>query len=47
MAGPAAISSATLTVTAEAEKSFRWNVEGVEMLIPAGLILVTATAVCV
>ncbi|MET9692261.1 phosphate-starvation-inducible PsiE family protein [Streptomyces sp. NPDC006514] len=33
-----------LIVTAEAEKSFRWNVEGVELLILAGLILVMATA---
>ncbi|MFF1705053.1 phosphate-starvation-inducible PsiE family protein [Streptomyces sp. NPDC058252] len=30
--------------TAEAEKSFRWNVEGIELLILAGLILVMATA---
>ncbi|MGA6225275.1 phosphate-starvation-inducible PsiE family protein [Streptomyces umbrinus] len=36
-----------LIVTAEAEKSFRWNVEGIELLILAGLILVMATAVCV
>jgi uncharacterized membrane protein (DUF373 family) len=33
-----------LIVTAEAEKSFRWNVEGTELLILAGLILVMATA---
>ncbi|MFB6528703.1 phosphate-starvation-inducible PsiE family protein [Streptomyces sp. NPDC056399] len=33
-----------LIVTAEAEKSFRWNVEGVELLVLAGLILVMATA---
>ncbi|MFI9803107.1 phosphate-starvation-inducible PsiE family protein [Streptomyces sp. NPDC052301] len=33
-----------LLVTAEAEKSFRWNVEGIELLILAGLILVMATA---
>lgn len=33
-----------LIVTAEAEKSFRWNVEGIELLILAGLILVMATA---
>ncbi|MFH8682101.1 hypothetical protein [Streptomyces lydicus] len=31
-------------MTAEAEKSFRWNVEGIELLILAGLILVMATA---
>jgi uncharacterized membrane protein (DUF373 family) len=36
-----------LIVTAEAEKSFRWNVEGIELLILAGLILVMATAVYV
>ena len=36
-----------LIVTAEAEKSFRWNVEGIEPLILAGLILVMATAVYV
>ncbi|MFF3330586.1 hypothetical protein ACFYWX_13660 [Streptomyces sp. NPDC002888] len=34
-------------MTAEAEKSFRWNVEGIELLILAGLILVMATAVYV
>ncbi|MFD7142278.1 transposase [Streptomyces sp. NPDC059919] len=33
-----------LIVTAESEKSFRWNVEGIELLILAGLILVMATA---
>ncbi|MEU7507872.1 hypothetical protein [Streptomyces lavendulae] len=33
-----------LIVTAEAEKSFRWNVERIELLILAGLILVMATA---
>ncbi|MGW5479369.1 phosphate-starvation-inducible PsiE family protein [Streptomyces sp. NPDC004008] len=33
-----------LIVTAEAEKSFRWNVEGIELLILAALILVMATA---
>ncbi|MER6733267.1 phosphate-starvation-inducible PsiE family protein [Streptomyces puniciscabiei] len=32
-----------LIMTAEAEKSFRWNVEGIEPLILAGLILVMAT----
>ncbi|WP_112467937.1 phosphate-starvation-inducible PsiE family protein [Streptomyces triticisoli] len=36
-----------LIVTAEAEKSFRWNVEGIELLVLAGLILVMATAVYV
>ncbi|WP_265566016.1 phosphate-starvation-inducible PsiE family protein [Streptomyces hygroscopicus] len=36
-----------LIVTAEAEKSFGWNVEGIELLILAGLILVMATAVYV
>ncbi|MFE6062221.1 phosphate-starvation-inducible PsiE family protein [Streptomyces sp. NPDC056431] len=36
-----------LIVTAEAEKSFRWHVEGIELLILAGLILVMATAVYV
>ncbi|GHF21242.1 hypothetical protein GCM10014715_89300 [Streptomyces spiralis] len=36
-----------LIVTAEAEKSFRWSVEGIELLILAGLILVMATAVYV
>ncbi|MFI7407928.1 phosphate-starvation-inducible PsiE family protein [Streptomyces sp. NPDC049627] len=36
-----------LIVTAEAEKSFRWNPEGIELLILAGLILVMATAVYV
>ncbi|WP_405828695.1 phosphate-starvation-inducible PsiE family protein [Streptomyces sp. NBC_00105] len=36
-----------LIVTAEAEKSFRWQVEGIELLILAGLILVMATAVYV
>ncbi|MFD7018610.1 hypothetical protein [Streptomyces sp. NPDC059161] len=30
-------------MTAEAEKSFRWN-KGIELLILAGLILVMATA---
>ncbi|MFH0180193.1 hypothetical protein [Streptomyces cacaoi] len=34
-----------LIVTAEKEKSFRWNVEGIELLILAGLILVMARAV--
>ncbi|MFD2683771.1 phosphate-starvation-inducible PsiE family protein [Streptomyces phyllanthi] len=36
-----------LIVTAEADKSFRWNVQGVELLILAGLILVMALAVYV
>lgn len=36
-----------LIVTAEAEKCFRWNVEGIELLILAGLIPVMATAVYV
>ncbi|MEU4493279.1 phosphate-starvation-inducible PsiE family protein [Streptomyces sp. NPDC023998] len=36
-----------LIVTAEAEKSFRWSVEGIELLVLAGLILVMATAVYV
>ncbi|MFH8805553.1 hypothetical protein ACH4F6_39465 [Streptomyces sp. NPDC017936] len=36
-----------LIVTAEAEKSFRWNVQGIELLTPAGLIFVMATAVYV
>ncbi|MFK4149380.1 phosphate-starvation-inducible PsiE family protein [Streptomyces sp. NPDC004065] len=36
-----------LIVTAEAEKSFRWNVEGIELLTLAALILVMATAVYV
>ncbi|AZM59106.1 MULTISPECIES: phosphate-starvation-inducible PsiE family protein [unclassified Streptomyces] len=36
-----------LIVTAEAEKSFQWNVEGIELLVLAGLILVMATAVYV
>ncbi|GGW99734.1 hypothetical protein GCM10010297_22120 [Streptomyces malachitofuscus] len=36
-----------LIVTAEAEKSFRWKVQGIELLVLAGLILVMATAVCV
>jgi hypothetical protein len=36
-----------LVVTAEAERSFRWHVEGVEPLILAGLILVMATVVYV
>ncbi|MFJ4277193.1 phosphate-starvation-inducible PsiE family protein [Streptomyces massasporeus] len=34
-------------VTAEAEKSFRWNVEGIELLVLSGLILVMAAAVYV
>ncbi|MFD8288631.1 phosphate-starvation-inducible PsiE family protein [Streptomyces lavendulae] len=33
-----------LIVTAEAEKSFRWQVKGIELLVLAGLILVMATA---
>ncbi|MFD4549534.1 phosphate-starvation-inducible PsiE family protein [Streptomyces sp. NPDC058466] len=33
-----------LIVTAEAGKSFRWKVEGIELVILAGLILVLATA---
>ncbi|GAA0641664.1 hypothetical protein GCM10009535_18670 [Streptomyces thermocarboxydovorans] len=36
-----------LIVTAEAEKSFRWKVEGIELLVLAGLILVMAAAVYV
>ncbi|MFD7629775.1 phosphate-starvation-inducible PsiE family protein [Streptomyces sp. NPDC059851] len=36
-----------LIVTAEAEKSFRWKVEGIELLVLAGLILVMVTAVYV
>ncbi|MES4893068.1 phosphate-starvation-inducible PsiE family protein [Streptomyces sp. NPDC096012] len=36
-----------LIATAEAEKSFQWNVQGIELLILAGLILVMATAVYV
>ncbi|OKJ71203.1 hypothetical protein AMK31_35675 [Streptomyces sp. TSRI0107] len=36
-----------LIVTAEAEKSLRWNVEGIELLVLAGLILVMATTVYV
>ncbi|MER5573941.1 phosphate-starvation-inducible PsiE family protein [Streptomyces massasporeus] len=34
-----------LIVTTEAEKSFRWSVEGIELLILARMILVMATAV--
>ncbi|MFI8360471.1 phosphate-starvation-inducible PsiE family protein [Streptomyces sp. NPDC085612] len=33
-----------LIVTAESERSLRWNAEGIELLILAGLILVMATA---
>ncbi len=36
-----------LIVTAEAEKSFRWSVQGIELLVLAGLIFVMATAVYV
>ncbi|MET9897391.1 hypothetical protein [Streptomyces sp. NPDC006446] len=36
-----------LIVTAEAEKSFRWNIGGIELLILAGLIIVMATSVYV
>ncbi|MFF7203017.1 phosphate-starvation-inducible PsiE family protein [Streptomyces sp. NPDC008141] len=36
-----------LIVTAEADKSFRWNVQGIELLVLMGLILVMATAVYV
>ncbi|WP_326647864.1 MULTISPECIES: phosphate-starvation-inducible PsiE family protein [unclassified Streptomyces] len=34
-----------LIVTAEADKSFQWNVQGVELLILIGLILVMALAI--
>jgi uncharacterized membrane protein (DUF373 family) len=34
-----------LIVTAEADKSFQWNVEGVELLTLIGLILVMALAI--
>ncbi|WNO70295.1 phosphate-starvation-inducible PsiE family protein [Streptomyces sp. AM8-1-1] len=36
-----------LIVTAEADKHFRWNVQGIELLVLMGLILVMATAVYV
>ncbi|MET9667989.1 phosphate-starvation-inducible PsiE family protein [Streptomyces sp. NPDC006475] len=36
-----------LIVTAEADKSFRWSVQGIELLVLMGLILVMATAVYV
>ncbi|MGW5197611.1 phosphate-starvation-inducible PsiE family protein [Streptomyces spiralis] len=36
-----------LIVTAEAEKSFRWDVEGIELLTLAALIFVMATAMYV
>ncbi|MEU5521489.1 phosphate-starvation-inducible PsiE family protein [Streptomyces sp. NPDC047860] len=36
-----------LIVTAEAERSFRWDVEGLELLILSALILVMATAMYV
>ncbi|MET7494087.1 hypothetical protein [Streptomyces sp900116325] len=34
-----------LILTAEAGKSFKWGVQGIELLILAGLILVMAVAV--
>ncbi|WP_433573559.1 phosphate-starvation-inducible PsiE family protein [Streptomyces sp. CA-251247] len=36
-----------LIVTAEADKSFRWSVQGIELLVLMGLILVMATSVYV